>query len=73
MQFNAAVNDKRCNDAKHPYFEPKAVLERQRQIVIILGEVSPGLCAVIDSDNRGSTEIHVAFEYNLTVNVISVA
>lgn len=39
MQYHDAVKDRRCNDAKHPYFEPKASLERQRQVIILLGEV----------------------------------
>lgn len=40
MEFNQVVGNKQCDDSKHPYFDPKATLERQRQVVIILGEVS---------------------------------
>ncbi|XP_003747853.1 uncharacterized protein LOC100900751 [Galendromus occidentalis] len=38
MKTHEAVKNRWCNDAKHPYFEPKAPFERQRQVVILLGE-----------------------------------
>ena len=40
MQHHDAVNQRNCDDAKFPYFEPRSQFEKHKQVVIFLGEVS---------------------------------